>query len=218
VVVFENPGAGLVSKAPTVRGATRKMVSTMEKAAPVKGRVRWLLILTLTLALAGAAIWWFARDDSPPSGQEQSAPVKPAKPMTAQERLNLRIAELKARAAEGSPPEAPAKATPVEGVIPWDKREVLIGCDKQTVTITGLVSKTAKSKSGKTIYLLFSDDPDSARVGLLLGAGNHEEAEKRFESLVGRKVESTGTVKFNAAIGNRPEIIINSLDDLKSQD
>jgi hypothetical protein len=220
VVVFENPGAGLISKAPTVRRTTQRMIPSAENPPPVKNRAKWLLwvILASVPALAGGTIWWFGHDNLPPPPQQHSAPGKSARPMSAQEKLNLRIAELKTIAAEKSPPEAPANAAPVEGVIPWDKREFLVGCDKRTVTISGRVSKTKKSKTGKTIYLLFSDDPHSARVGMSLGSDGREAVEKRFESLVGRNVESTGTVKFNATIGNRPEITISSLDDLKSQD
>jgi hypothetical protein len=170
------------------------------------------VIMGLALLLIGGAVWWLIHD------QPAAAVPEAAKPMTDLERVNRRAAELRAQAEAGNTPKTTPSATPVKGVIPWDQRDVLIGHDKRTVTITGPVSKTARSNSGKTIYLIFSDDPKSARVGILLGGDTREAAEKRFESLVGKKVEATGTVKFNNTIGNRPEIIIDSLDDLKPVD
>lgn len=214
VAVAESSGSGLVAKAPTVRAATRQAPPSIGQIPPVKPKGKGLLFIIsgLALAIAGTLTWWLTRD---PSNTQEPGPVKP---MTEVERVNRRALELSQRAASANSPKSPPPAEPVAGVIPWDQRDVLIGHDKRVVTVTGPVAQTAKSSSGKTLYLLFSNDPKSARVGVRINDDNRGAAGKHFESLVGKTIEAKGTVTFNGSIGNHPEIIINSPDDVKSVD
>jgi len=103
---------------------------------------------------------------------------------------------------------APSPASSSGGVFsPNDPR--ILQQEGQDVIVEGVVAKLDYSKSGKTLYLLFSDKPkvEEARGAILISKAGPDLNEAALTPLVGKKVRLSGRLELQKVFTNhRPEV------------
>lgn len=179
-------------------------------------RARLVLALALILMISLTGGWYLLRD----STAEKAVIVNRPPPAGSVASVNQKAAELSARvmradqesAAVIAAQEAAAKQR--GGVISWEDHELLVQNNGSSAIVEGIVQATDLSGSGKTIYLLFSqnDDRDAARAGMRISSDAKDSMTEKFNSFIGKKVRVSGSIKLQKVSGlNRPDIMIDDI-------
>jgi len=105
-----------------------------------------------------------------------------------------------------------AMDVPAAEVIAWENHSKLMENIRRKVTVEGPAGRIDQSKSGKTLYLVFSggEKPQSSRVGIRLGNNSPDEIKAALAAFVGKKIRASGEVKKEMQ-GNlsSPAIMVN---------
>jgi hypothetical protein len=174
-----------------------------------------IISLCLALAVAGFAAWFFLHR---PSQTPEAAAGSPSSSLSDRlTRVNQRSAELSASLAAKDRDAAEvlahqrAAADALNGVIQWNHRELLMEHIGKEVTVTGVLEKIEKSKSGKTRYLQFTKTPQppDSRVGIKQADWSRCHSEQELQERLGSKIQVRGIVKEEKFNGiQRPVIFI----------
>jgi hypothetical protein len=116
------------------------------------------------------------------------------------------------------PRPAPSPAPPVELEMypPEDPR--LVGQDGREVRVEGVFEKIDRSRSGETLYLLFSKTParDATRGSILLKSAGKDLSEEALTPMLGKKIRLRGEVRVQRGFGlQRPDIILTRRTDIE---
>jgi hypothetical protein len=98
-----------------------------------------------------------------------------------------------------------------KGVISWNSRELLVQNAGKEVVVEGVFAAIGFSDSEKTLYLLFSKQPDQnePRGAVLLNSAAADLTEDALKPLIGRKIRLRGIVGVQTISGlQRPDIKI----------
>jgi len=100
------------------------------------------------------------------------------------------------------------------GVFSAGQGELIARHPGSEVSIEDVVRRIGSSQSGKTLYLLFSEDPgrEDPRVAVALEDATGDLGKDALEALVGRKVRITGIVRLTHG---RPEIPVQQRDAIE---
>ena len=197
----------------------KKLLATAGQAPVRQTSSRARLVLALILILMTGLIgggWLLLRNSS----AESPVIINRPPPAGSLASVNQQAAELSARtlladqqsAAVIAAQEAATKQR--GGVIAWEDHELLVQNNGSSVIVEGIVQATDLSGSGKTIYLLFSenDDRDAARAGMRISSDAKDSMTGKFNSFIGKKVRVSGSVKVQKVAGlNRPDIMIDDI-------
>lgn len=146
----------------------------------------------------------------------------------ATKRANELARKLREEAAEQAEKDAAKKAETEQalaeidqgdGIIRADQHDLLVARDGQDVIVGGVFQKTGFSRSGKTLYLFFTEHPgrDDARGAAILSRVSSDISEDSLSPLIGKKIRIHGNVKLMTGYGlNRPEIHISKLTDIEA--
>ena len=209
-------------------------------AQPSSGGI-WWLVAVLAIATGGLGWWITQRGVSPPPGAAASAdPERPAatpRPLPsprdesgearkAGSERRRQIDEFNASNAADLERATAALAdqrAAVEkqgGVFFPTQEEALRERKKSTVQLEGVVERLDRSGEGKTIYLIFRENPGpTAPRGAVLLSRSPDLTEAGLSALIGKKVRITGTLSENRARGGgrRLEVAIDGASSIESR-
>ena len=145
---------------------------------------------------------------------ESPSPQPSAEPALSEEERRYRASQLAAElsVASAPPPKAtkpkakPPKTAAAEStaVIQWDNHDALANNAGKPVIVEGVVQDVGSSKSGKTIYLLFSKERNAkaTRAGIQIKDSAPGLVTTTLKSFIGKKVQVSGTVSVQTKIAN----------------
>ncbi len=226
------PSKQLVRQA-AARPSIPLKLTKVRKKKSVNGMLVTILLLFLT---AGGLVGWaiYRKDpNEPKSGgglaelaaqiaredaeklAESAKPTAAATPELSPELREVAAAmEASERAAEPEKqPAAPAPETAKAGGVFQPRDPQIFQQEGQNVVVEGVIAKLDSSKSGKTLYLLFSDSPNSeeARGAILLSKAAADLNEAFLTTLVGKKVRISGRLELQTVFSNRrPEVTLSN--------
>lgn len=186
---------------------------------PAAATPLWLVNLGLACVIIGLSGWLFFLQHAPDPSPHLPAPAATVAPGELHEASLAPPPPVKPRVppnlTDSRPPAVLAGQTnnvhQQGGVIPWTSRELLARSDDQQVVVEGVLSKIDFSGRKKTLYLLFSQDPDrnAARGAVALKSATADLSESALAPLVGKKVRLHGTVHVLKSFGlERPEVLL----------
>ncbi len=114
------------------------------------------------------------------------------------------------------PAPSPAPAVASEVFPPDDPR--LVQQDGHEVRVEGVFEQFGRSRSGETLYLLFSQSPsrDATRGSIRLNSAGPDLSEEALTPLIGKKIRLRGEVKVQRGFGlQRPDIMITRRADIE---
>ncbi len=177
----------------------------------------WIVNLGLTCVAIVLGAWLsilvrLHDGGSSASAAESHKPAVTGRPAEAAAVVDLPVM---AQPAELPQPAAVGALAPVarrnDGVIHWSHRELLAHIDDQAVVVEGVLAKIDFSGRKKTMYLLFSKEPEKndPRGAVMRKSAGVELSESALAPLIGKKVRLHGTVKVQKGFGlERPDIFL----------
>ena len=179
----------------------------------------------LALVAAGLGGWLWFRQQTEPTSRSLPPPAPRALSHLAAEPVKTSAAELvrsqaqdplalsqlaneKKQAALTAQKDA---ARDSGGVIPWNRRDLLLLNDDKQVVVEGVLAKIDFSSTKKSLYLLFSQhsDKNDARGVVLVKSAAAGLSEAELTPLIGRKIRLHGTLELQTRFGlQRPDIPI----------
>lgn len=202
--------------------ATRQLVKTPK---PPSFKVPWVINFGLALLAVGLGAGFLIRQRAkqaspqvrtPALTNAQTAPQGPVILSDAAQ-ASRRAAELSAQAQQEDQQHAillaqqQAAAQKMDGVIAWTSRELLVHNEGAQVVVEGVLEKIDFSGTRKTLYLMFSKEPDEndPRGAVILKTAAADLAAETLTPLIGKKIRLHGMVKLQKGFDlKRPEIQI----------
>ncbi len=215
-----------------VRQATRPKIPT-KSAKSRKRSINGTAVAIIVLALVAAGLggWAVYRKDphapKPSSGlsglaAEMENRNPPSPPQAEPPAPALETRETAVAVNEKTPPPVhekkveapvtpPAPPAAKSNVVFTPNDPLIVQQEGREVVVEGVVAKFGYSKTGKTLYLFFSENPkgDEARGAILINQTAADLTEKALAPLIGKKVRITGRLELQKIFNTRrPEISI----------
>jgi len=204
--------------------ATRPLVKTPK---PPSFKVPWVINFGLALLAIGLGAGFLMRQrakqaspqvrtSAPAPTNAQTAPQGPVILSDAAQ-ASRRAAELSALARQADQQHAiivaqqQDAAQKMGGVIAWTSRELLVHNEGTQVVVEGVLEKIDFSGTRKTLYLMFSKEPDEndPRGAVILKTAAADLSAEWLTPLIGKKIRLHGMVKMQKGFDlKRPEIQI----------
>lgn len=185
-------------------GGTRTTVApvVMPLALPAQrsSKPLWAVVAILAVLVAGVG-WWVVKHPRVAAAAAEAVP--PSESVEAK-----RLAEINARAAKLVEGGAVQEA---DLVFKADDRQGILNEDGKRISVEGKLLQVRASKSGKTLYLEFSDEAqaDQVRGRVVVKDAGRDLSEDALKRWIGKQVRITGVVEAVKTAGvTRPEVTL----------